>query len=134
MQDLTGLEPELLGRALNKLERVNISGSKLAGPRLDPLIAQLDFTTLREVSRALENCSPARLKRKLVCAVQVNLDYLDCSEVGEEQLVSLYRGLHRLSMKKCGLGPGQVSSLLATLNNRTPSPPRLTHANLHGNR
>ena len=105
--DLTSLEPHLLGLAINKLEKVNLSGSKLRGDQLNSLLQHFDFKSL----------------------VDVNFDYLDLSEITEECLVKLLSLAQSLSLKKCLLSSDLVNAALRATTEQT----QLKRANFHGN-
>ena len=77
--DLTSLEPQLLGLAINKLEKVNLSGSKLFGDQLNSMMDQLDFKSLHDL----------------------NFDYLDLSQISELGLSKLLSSARKISLKKC---------------------------------
>ena len=105
--DLTSLEPQLLGLAINKLEKVNLSGSKLFGDQLNSMMDQLDFKSLQDL----------------------NFDYLDLSQISELGLSKLLSSARKISLKKCKLTPQLLNSALEAIENKT----KLKRVNLHGN-
>lgn len=109
--DLTSLAPELLGTAVNSLEKVNLSGSKLRGEQLDPMFQQFDFRVLADL----------------------NLDYLDISAVQPESLAMVLINLRRVSLKKCSLAAAQTQLIFETIARNEPADIKLRSANFYGN-
>ena len=104
--DLTSLQPNLLGEAFNKLEKVNLSGSKLEGDQLNTMLEIFDYKTL----------------------LDINFDYLDLSKVRDEGLAKLLNSIEKLSLKKCSLSSHQVNTALAASRDT-----KLKKINFHGN-
>ena len=107
--DLTSLPPDLLGHAINKLEKVNLSGSKLEGDQLNTMLEIFDYKTL----------------------LDINFDYLDLSKVRDDGLGKLLSSIEKLSLKKCSLSSQQVSTALASLEASQQT--KLKKINFHGN-
>lgn len=99
-----------MGCALNKLEKVNISGSKLAGEQLNPMVEQFDFKVLKDL----------------------NLDYLDLSKMSIENICNLLKKLEKISLKKCNLTPEQLNSFWSVLSAPDEST-QIKDINFHGN-
>ena len=108
--DLTGIGAELMGAAVNKLEKVNLSGSKLAGDQLNPMVEQFDFKVLKNL----------------------NLDYLDLSKMSIENICNLLKKLEKISLKKTNLTSEQLNSFWSDLAISDQSV-KLKDINLHGN-
>jgi len=108
--DLTGLDAVLMGSAINKLRKVNISGSKLAGEQLNPMVEQFDFKILRDL----------------------NLDYLDLSKMSNENTCNLFKSLEKISLKKSNLTTDQLNSFLSVLASPDENV-ALKDINFHGN-
>lgn len=98
-----------MGSAVNRLEKANISGSKLTGEQLNPMVQQFDFKVLKDL----------------------NLDYLDLSKVSIENICTLLKQLNKISLKKSNLTTDQIAAFLAVLalNENV----NLKDLNLHGN-
>ena len=107
--DLTSLQPRLLGEAINQLEKVNLSGSKLEGDQLNTMLEMFDYKTL----------------------LDINFDYLDLSKVWDEGLGRLLSSIEKLSLKKCSLSSLQVNTALAGL--AASEETKLRKINFHGN-
>jgi len=108
--DLTGLDAVLMGSAINKLEKVNISGSKLVGDQLNPMVEQFDFKFLKDL----------------------NLDYLDLSKLSLENTCKLLKSIKKISLKKANLTPEQLNSFWSDL--AAPGEHgELRDINFHGN-
>ena len=108
--DLTGLDAVLMGSAINKLEKVNISGSKLVGDQLNPMVEQFDFKILKDL----------------------NLDYLDLSKLSLENTCKLLKSIKKISLKKANLTPEQLNSFWSDL--AAPGEyGELRDINFHGN-
>jgi len=108
--DLTGLDAVLMGSAINKLEKVNISGSKLVGDQLNPMVEQFDFKFLKDL----------------------NLDYLDLSKMSLENTCKLLKSIKKISLKKANLTPEQLNSFWSDL--AAPGEHgELRDINFHGN-
>eukprot|EP00092_Neocalanus_flemingeri_P039667 GFUD01043199.1.p1 GENE.GFUD01043199.1~~GFUD01043199.1.p1 ORF type:complete len:563 (-),score=118.93 GFUD01043199.1:254-1942(-) len=107
--DLTGIGAELMGSAVNKLEKANLSGSKLNGEQLNPMVQQFDFKVLKDI----------------------NLDYLDLSKVSIENICNLLKHLENISLKKSSLTTEQINAFLAVLAFHENV--KLKNLNLHGN-
>jgi len=108
--DLTGLDAVLMGSAINKLEKVNISGSKLVGDQLNPMVEQFDFKCLKDL----------------------NLDYLDLSKMSLENTCKLLKSIKKISLKKANLTPEQLNSFWSDL--AAPGEHgELRDINFHGN-
>jgi len=107
--DLTGLGAEMMGSAINKLEKANLSGSKLTGEQLNPMVQQFDFKQLKDL----------------------NLDYLDLSKLSIENICKLIKQLEKISLKKSSLTIEQINACLGViaLNENV----NLKELNLHGN-
>jgi len=108
--DLTGLDAVLMGSAINKLEKVNISGSKLVGDQLNPMVEQFDFKFLKDL----------------------NLDYLDLSKLSLENTCKLLKSIKKISLKKANLTPEQLNSFWSDLAAPGESG-ELRDINFHGN-
>merc|ERR1711936_685608 len=107
--DLTGIGAELMGSAVNKLEKVNLSGSKLTGEQLNPMVEQFDFKVLKEVS----------------------IDYLDMSDVSNENTCKLLKSLEKISLKKANIKTEQINEFFRDLS--LDDNVTLKDLNLHGN-
>jgi len=108
--DLTGIDAELMGRAVNKLEKANLSGSKLAGEQLNPMVQQFDFKVLKDL----------------------NLDYLDLSKMSIENTCNLLKQLEKISLKKSNLTTEQINAFWSVLSLPDDNV-NLKDINLHGN-
>jgi len=108
--NLTGLDAVLMGSAINKLEKVNISGSKLVGDQLNPMVEQFDFKFLKDL----------------------NLDYLDLSKLSLENTCKLFKSIKKISLKKANLTPEQLNSFWSDLA-EPGEYGELRDINFHGN-
>jgi len=109
--DLTGLDAVLMGSAINKLEKVNISGSKLVGEQLNPMVEQFEFKVLKDL----------------------NLDYLDLSKMSLENTCKLLKSLQKISLKKSNLTPEQLNFFWSALAEPGEYRGELKDINFHGN-
>lgn len=108
--DMTGIDAKLTGEAVNKLEKINLSGCKLTGEQLNFIVEEYDFMTLKDL----------------------NLDYVDLCKVDEESLSALAMKLEKISLKKSNLTAHQLNAFLSRLQN-IDEDSRLKEVNLHGN-
>ena len=109
--DLTSLSPELLGKAVNKLQKINLSGSKLNGDQLNPMFQEFDFKMLKDL----------------------NMDYLDLSAVQPESMAIVLISVHKISLKKCNLTNAQSNLIFESLSKNEPEDILLKNANFYGN-
>ena len=109
--DLTSLSPELLGKAVNNLEKINLSGSKLHGEQLNQMFQEFDFKILKDL----------------------NMDYLDLSAVLPESLAMVLINLKKISLKKCNLTTAQINLIFESIAKNTREDVKLKNANLYGN-
>ena len=109
--DLTSLSPELLGKAVNNLEKINLSGSKLHGEQLNQMFQEFDFKILKDL----------------------NMDYLDLSAVLPESLAMVIINLKKISLKKCNLTTAQINMMFESIAKNSREDVRLKNANLYGN-
>jgi len=109
--DLTSLSPELLGKAVNKLQKINLSGSKLNGDQLNPMFQEFDFKMLKDL----------------------NMDYLDLSAVQPESMAIVLISVHKISLKKCNLTSAQINLIFETLSKNETEDVQLKSANFYGN-
>ena len=91
--DLTTLPPQLLGKAVNNLEKINLSGSKLHGEQLNQMFQEFDFQMLKDL----------------------NMDYLDLSAVVPESLAMVLINLKKISLKKCNLTTAQSNLIFESI-------------------
>ena len=108
--DLTGIGAELIGAAINKLKKVNLSGSKLAGEIMNLMVQQFDFRVLKIL----------------------NLDYLDLSKMSIDNICNLVKKLEKISLKKTNLTAKQFISFWSYLAIPDEGV-ELKDINLHGN-
>ena len=109
--DLTSLPPELLGKAVNNLEKINLSGSKLHGEQLNQMFQEFDFKILKDL----------------------NMDYLDLSAVLPESLAMVLINLKKISLKKCNLTTAQINMIFESIVKNSREDVKLKNANLYGN-
>ena len=109
--DLTSLSPDLLGRAVNNLVKVNLSGSKLSGDQLNLMFQEFNFNTLTDL----------------------NMDYLDLSSVTPESISMVIMNLIKISLKKCSLNSAQLNLIFESLAKNEACDIKLRSANFYGN-
>ena len=109
--DLTSLTPELLGQAIKRLEKINLSGSKLNGDQLNPMFQEFDFKLLKDI----------------------NMDYLDLSTVVPESIAMVLMNIHKISLKKCNLTSSQLNLIFESLSKNDVTDVKLRSANFYGN-